>query len=330
MPSIVQRGLSWRAFIRMRGQSIARTFDTESQAREWANKAEARIRDGAKRAQIVRAPSSQTVAGLFERYAAEVSPGKRGWKWEQIRLRSFCRDPEFSTQSAIFDAADLAAWRDRRLRSVTPATVNRELNLISAVFSRAIKEWRLPLRINPVRDIQRPPQPRERTRRVSDDERDAVIRELGWDGVSRPDDLMAWTGWAFLFALETAMRQGEILGMRWADVRGRSVHLQQTKNGHPRDVPLSSRAMALLWLLERGTGRVCPLETGTCGAYFREAARGAGIDDLHFHDSRHEAITRFASRLSIMELARVSGHRDTRQLLGYFNPRTEELADKLG
>jgi integrase len=127
------------------------------------------------------------------------------------------------------------------------------------------------------------------------------------------------------------MRQGEVLWMRWRNVHGRYVHLPRTKNGEQRNVPLSSRALALLGCLTAGKGdeRVTPLEAGTSGAYFREAVRGAAISDLHFHDARHEAITRFAQRLSIMELARVSGHRDTRMLLGYYHPDAGDLAAKL-
>lgn len=333
MATIEKRGPgAWRAKVRLNGQNIGRTFDTEALAKTWADKTEDRIRGGAKAAQIVKTPSNMTVAALFDRYAEEVSPGKGGGRWEIVRLRALRRAPEFQIAATAIDGADLAVWRDGRLKTVKASTVNRDLNLISAVFSRAIFEWRLALGKNPVSDMQRPPQPKHRDRRVSDDERDAVVLELGWDGKSAPADLNEWAAWAFVFALETAMRQGEILGMRKGNVHPRHVHLPKTKNGDARNVPLSTKALALLALLPQGGvgERVVPLESGTCGAYFRAAARGAGIRDLHFHDARHEAITRFAAKLSIMELARVSGHRDTRMLLGYYHPDPGDLAGKLG
>lgn len=332
MGTIEIRGATYRAKVRKRGQSIGRSFDTHAEAQAWIDRTEIRIDAGAKAAQLAKVPNNMTVAGLFDRYATEISPEKRGGRWEVIRLQALCRDKAFQTVATNIDGADLAEWRDRRLKVVKPSTINRELNLISAVFSRAIFEWRLPLAKNPVADMQRPPQPKHRTRRVSDDERAAIILELGWDGASTPTDLNEWTAFAFAFALETAMRQGEILSLRWKDVHDRYVHLPQTKNGEARNVPLSSKALALLGCLVAGQGmeRVVQLEAGTCGAYFREAVRGAGIDDLHFHDARHEAITRFAARLSIMELARVSGHRDTRMLLGYYHPDASDLAGKLG
>lgn len=312
------------------GQSIARTFDTREQAQAWADKTEARIQGGAKAAQIAKTPSSLTVGALFNRYATEVSPEKRGGRWEIIRLTALARDPAFHGIATNIDGADLAAWRDRRLKSVKSSTVNRELNLISAVFSRAIYEWRLVLAKNPVSDMQRPPHPRSRNRRVSDEERDAIVHELGWDGVSEPADLNEWTAWAFVFSLETAMRQGEILSMRREHLHAKYIHLPMTKNGESRNVPLSIRALALLALLPDTGNKIVPLEAGTCGAYFRSAARGATIEGIHFHDARHEAITRFAEKLSIMELARVSGHKDTRQLLAYFHPAADDLAGKLG
>lgn len=329
MSTVYQRGASWRAMVRLQGQSIARTFDTKDLAEAWAARTEDRIKGGAKATHIAKTPDNLTVAALFDRYAEEVSPEKRGGRWEIVRLKALRRAPELQMPAAQIDGADLAQWRDARLKTVKPSTVNRDLNLISAVFTRAIREWRLPLGKNPVSDMNRPAQPRSRERRVSDDERDAIVKQLGWDGKSAPADLNEWVAWAFVFALETAMRQGEILGIRRTHVHPRHVHLPKTKNGHARNVPLSTKALALLALLPGEGDRVVPLESGTCGAYFRDAVRGAAIDDLHFHDARHEAITRFAEKLSIMELARVSGHRDTRLLMSYYHPSAGDLADKL-
>jgi integrase len=332
MASIIQRGNSWRAMIRIRGQALSRTFDTEALARRWVEREEARIKSGATAAQIVGTPSSLTVAALFERYAREVSPEKRGSRWEIIRLRALAQDAAFAGEAAALDGAAMAEWRDGRLRSVSAATVNRELNLISAVLTRSIKEWRLPLAANPVHNIQRPKQPAERVRRVSDEERAAIVKELGWSGTTPPVDTREWIAWGFCLALETMMRQGEILALRWRHVHPRHCHLPMTKNGHPRDVPLSSAARALFALVTPGIPeqRVVPVTVGTFGAYFRDAVRGADIEDLHFHDTRREALTRTARKLTEIELARASGHSSTRALMRYYRPAVEDLADKLG
>lgn len=134
---------------------------------------------------------------------------------------------------------------------------------------------------------------------------------------------------AFLFALETAMRSGEILGLRWQDVSEKAVELPRTKNGDRRRVPLSTAARAILALLPRGEDPVFGLAGGTRDALFRRARDAAKIPDLHFHDSRAEAIYRLSKKLDVMELARMIGHRDIKSLLFYFDASAEELADRL-
>jgi integrase len=333
MASISRRGEAWRAMVRRRGQTLTRTFDTEAQAEAWAIAEEARIIGGATAAQIKKTPSGTTVASLFDRYAREVSPQKDGGRWEIIRLAKLA--PAFPMAAIELDGAAVAEWRDSRLREVSPSSVNRELNLISAVLTRAIKEWRLPLAANPVHMVARPRMPHARRRRVSGAERVAILERLGWDGASEPATLNQWVAWTFCVALETMMRQGELLRLTWEHVHldRKFCHLPKTKNGHPRNVPLSSKAVALFNLLtvRDATDRVVPVSAGTFGIYFREAVKLAGIDDLHFHDSRREALTQASKKLSnVAELARASGHRTTRALMAYYEPDATDLADKLG
>ena len=330
MASISLRGRTWRAEVYRKGERITGSFDTEAEARVWATKTEARLDAKVTKAQIRQTPTNVSTAALFDQYALEVSPGKRGGRWELIRLLALSRHPVFQGIAADLDGAALAEWRDERLRSVKASTVNRDLNLVSAVFTRAMKEWRLPLNRNPVSDLMRPPQPRGRDRLVSEDERALIVRELCWDGETAPSDLMQWTAWAFCFALETGMRQGEILAIRRQHLHQTWVHLPLTKNGDSRDVPLSTRALALLALLPDVGDRLVPLSSGTCGAYFREAARRAGVAGITFHDSRHAAATAMAEKLTALELARVLGHRDLRATAGYYNQKASALAGKLG
>ena len=134
---------------------------------------------------------------------------------------------------------------------------------------------------------------------------------------------------AFLFALETAMRAGEIVGLRWEDVGAKSVRLPLTKNGDARAVPLSPRAREILAALPR-TERPCfDLDPGTRDVMFRRLRDTARIPDLHFHDSRAEAIWRLSKKLDVMELARVIGHRDLKSLLLYYATSADDLADRL-
>ncbi len=131
------------------------------------------------------------------------------------------------------------------------------------------------------------------------------------------------------------MRQGELLALRWEDVNleKRVAFLRMTKNGEARAVPLSSRAAALLEALPRSIdGRVLPQEKQGLHSVFRTACRRAGIEDFHWHDLRHESISRFAERgdLSVLELAAISGHKTLRMVQVYVQLHASKLAQKLG
>ena len=333
MASVFRRGPVWRGMVRKGGLSLTRTFDTEADARQWAAREEARIAKGNPVAPVANLGASATVAELMARYAREVSPDKGGWRWEVIRLRRMAA--EFDMKATDLDGANVAEWRDVRLKTVGASTVNRELNLLSAVLTRAIKEWRIGLTVNPVHTIQRPKMPPNRRRRVPDRDKAAILAQLGWDGATPPDKRKEWVAWGFCLALETMMRKGEILGLTWDHVHldKRYVHLPKTKNGHPRNVPLSSRAVALLAMLtpQHPEARVVPVQSGTFGQYFTEAVRAAGVRDLHFHDSRREALTTLAPKFgNPMDLGAASGHRDSRSLRIYYEPDVSDLAAKLG
>lgn len=140
---------------------------------------------------------------------------------------------------------------------------------------------------------------------------------------------MQRTGLAFLFALETAMRSGEILALTETDIhlRERFVRVARSKNGDARDVPLSSRAVQIVEALP---GRAFNVAPDIRDVMFRRAKVAAGVTDMHFHDTRAEAIWRLSRKLDPLELARVVGHRDLRSLMLYYRPTVSELATRLG
>ena len=126
------------------------------------------------------------------------------------------------------------------------------------------------------------------------------------------------------------MRSGEITGLTWDKVGAKSVHLPRTKNGDYREVPLSKRAREILEEMPRESGMVFNLSPELRDALFRKARDRAKIVDLHFHDTRAEAIWRLSKKLDVMELARMIGHRDLKSLMLYYNTSADELADRLG
>lgn len=338
MATYQKRGKAWRAIVRKHGKSTSKTFDTKAEAIDWATAVEAKASEDrsvtAARQEVVQ--EGKTVAHYMQRYADEVSPSKGGGRWEALRLRKYAKlYPEFNAVAATFTGPDMADWRDKRLREVSPGTVARELNLISAVFTRAIKEWRLNLPANPCWLISKPKKPRARTQRVPDDARDQIIEELGWDEASTPVNQKQWAAATFCFALATAMRKGEILSLQWRDIHEADLyaHLDRTKNGDERDVPLSTQALALLKVIGRGAPRdkVFKIAKGNLDKLMREARIATGLRHIRFHDGRREATTQFASKLSnVLELAAVTGHRELRMLKVYYQPKPSDLAAKLG
>ena len=328
----------WRVKIRRAGISKSATFPTKKEAQAWATLQESDIR----RMKHGGVPK-KTIWEMLVRYAEEVSPGKHGARWEIIRIRAWLGEGKFqdafkgsslpflSHQITEVSQADISAWRDKRLSQVSSGTVAREMNLMSSVFSTARKEWKW-LNESPMRDVARPKQPEHRTRRVSEEEIDALCVALGFDG-GVAESATCQVAVAFLLAIETAMRQGEILGLNWDRVfLGRKIaYLPRTKNGSARNVPLSSRAIELINLLpKRDDGRLFHVTSASCDALFRKAKGRAMIEDLHFHDTRREATSHLAKKVDVLTLAKITGHKDIRMLMVYYEEDMSSVTERLG
>lgn len=292
---------------------MSKSFPTKAAAKDWAARQEYLILNGG-----INRPG--TLRELFDRYAREVSPKKRGARWEQIRLELLSRDKLGDVELRGLSPADLAEWRDRRLAKVQPSTVRREMALMSAVFTVARREWGL-LASNPLSDVRSPSEPPARERRISDDEIALLVATA--KGLNTVEGRAVH---AFRFAIETAMRAGEVCSLSRSRITGSVAYLPMTKNGRPRHVPLSPAALALLEPLGNDLFDLTARQADTG---FRRVRDKAGIKGLTFHDSRHEAITRLARRLEPFDLARAVGHTNLNQTLAYYNATAQELAARL-
>ncbi len=326
MATYRKRSNGWRAEIRKHGHYLSATYSTKAKAVEWATLKEAEIMEG--RIAPEAKNKKRTVGEVFWRYAEEVSVTKRGWRWENIRLKSLCKEPLAKVKLIELTRQDLANFRDRRLKSVSASTVNRELNLISAVFTKARKEWEW-VKENPVFELDRPKMPRPRDRLISQSEIDRMILVLGYSPDRPIQTKTQLIGLFFLLAIETGMRLGEMCSLKHSSVHlpQQYIQLSMTKNGDRRQVPLSSKACTLCEQFLETRIWTTSLVASTL---FRKAVKRAGIENLHFHDTRHEAITRMSRKLDVLALARVVGHRDLKSLMIYYNESATSLAAKLG
>lgn len=324
MATLTKRGKSWFAQVRRGGHSVSRSFTRKMEAQTWATQVENEIVAG-----TYGRPKLDSLAAVCARYAEEVSPSKGGVRWERIRLASFQRETLAERPIANITPENLGHWRDQRLAQVSPGTVLREMTLLTAVFEHARREWRL-IAVNPWRDVRKPKAPRHRERRISDDEIERITLALGYDG-SPIATLSQQVAVMFLLAIETAMRAGELLSLRWSDVdlQRRVAHLRKTKNGDQRSVPLSEAAVSLIAQMPRASDTVFAVEPGSRDALFRKAVKRAGCVDLHFHDTRAEACTRLSKKLDVLQLARMIGHRDPKSLMVYYRETAENIAKLL-
>lgn len=319
--TIYPHGKGWRAQIRRLGHPpLSKTFPLKGQAYAWAEKIERDLVSG------IFNPEKHTLGEAFTKYAEEVSPHKRGGRWEIYRLQA---EPLRLARMASkpvnsISAADLSQWRDARLLAVSGASVRREMNLIESVFEIARKEWKW-IQANPIKDVAKPKNPRSRRRRVTEAEIKAVCGKL-----TGPSGKEVAAG--FLLGIETGMRAGELWSLTrdQIDIGERVARLLKTKNGDERAVALSSRAVEIIeGLLADKRESLFPPTNAVRDTLFRKARKAAGIANLHFHDSRTEAIFRLSKKLDVLELARQIGHRDLKSLLYYYEADAAELAKKL-
>jgi len=327
MACFEKRGKYWRAKIRRKGYpDQSRSFDTRAQAEIWVRDVEGEMDRGVflDRNEAER----NTLAEVIERYLVEVTPGKRGAGPESCRLRALQRRPIAKFKMSALTSSLIARYRDERLAQVSAGTVNKELNHLSHVIETARREWGIQLPNNPVQLVRRPACPKGRDRRFVDGECERLLAACA---ESRNRHLLP----VVQLAIETAMRQGELVNLVWkhVDFVRRTAHLPETKNGEARTVPLSTKAVAVIAGLPRSlSGEIFPgLTTESIKRAFIRACDRAGIENFHFHDLRHEATSRlFELGLNPIEVASITGHKTLQMLRRYTHLRAGDLAQKLG
>ncbi|WP_186275643.1 tyrosine-type recombinase/integrase [Burkholderia gladioli] len=330
---------SWRAEVFVKGMRDSTVRDTKPEAQAWALKREAELRALAEG----RGSQTHTVGDMLTEYGEKVSAGKRGARWELLRLKLIGAkriEGRLFKEVRLADLkpAHIAAWRDARLKEVTPASVAREMNLLSHALEVARREWGW-LAGEPMKDVSRPGRGPARERLISQPEIDALLVALGYYEGEPVRGSSQRVAVVFLFAIETAMRSAEILGLTsdTVDLERRVARLPMTKNGTARSVALSNRAAELLKMLppvEKGRP-LFALSDKSRDALFRKARDKAfghqpAKARFTFHDTRHEAITRLAKKLPPLDLARLTGHTNLSELLTYYNESAADIAQRIG
>lgn len=318
-----KRGDKWSAEIRKDGKSISRRFANKKLAQQWVLMMEA--------GDNVAKSSKITLAEALDRYGREYSDKKKSFKAECNRIKKMCHWDIAQKRLDDITLQDLNKLRDDMLLRLLPGSVSKELGLLISVFKVARLQWEI-TNNDPCINFKLPKKTPPRFRRISDAENEKILSALFYNADKPVANVRDEVAIAYLLAIETAMRQGEIWGLTWDNINldDRYLTLYDTKNDDNRDVPLSKYAIELLSKLRSRHEKYVFLSHQDHGAnIFRKALQLAQIDDLRFHDTRHEAITRLARKLDILDLARMIGHRDPKSLMIYYNPTPQEIADRL-
>jgi integrase len=292
-------------------------------AKAWAAATETRLRNEKKNDY-----KHVTLLMALERYLAVEIPKHRGAVRDAARVNRLIRELPVDRPLHLLTKYDFNDWRDERAKTVKGSSVNRDLNLLKAFFNHCIKEWDY-IQVSPIDDITRPKQPPHRDRIITKQEIDTMLQQLQHDSATKPTSVGKQVAVCFLLALETGMRAGELCGLTWDRVHidRRMVYLHTTKNGKPREVPLSLAAIELLQLIDGvNDGNVFIMSSQTLDAYFRKARKNAGLDGFTFHDARHTAATRIAKKLTLLDLCKMFGWQDPKKAMVYYNPTASEIA----
>ena len=274
--------------------------------------------------------SSLTVGELMQKYENEYLPtlknGGDSHKWRVRLLKRYFNDLPL----ADLTPAHLAKYRDQRLLKVAPLTVKRDLSVLSSAINTAVIEWSVPLDLNPVSRIRFKNADVPRDRRLQHRE-EQLLLSRAYPCLKRQ----------IIVAIETAMRQGEIYNIRKNDinVQHQTLRIPETKTDKPRIIPLSKRALKALTEQTRASGNVVHMtdkpifevNRWTEWNRFTRLKEECGIEDLRFHDLRHEATSRLFERgFNVMEVASITGHENLKHLKRYTHIKPESLVARLG
>lgn len=335
----------WQARVRKKGYpQQTKTFRTKAAAEAWARSVESAMERDIWR--DTSEAENTTLDEALERYVREVSVRKRGHQQELSKIRQWQNRTIAQCSLARIRSLDISeAMREMEQEGKNSSTIRKHLAIISHLYTVAKSQWGMQHIDYPGRNLQKPPLPRGRQRRFENDE--AARLFAACKAARNP-----WLFPVVYFALETAMRIGEIVetrgksedggrsrpintkGLLWdnVDLKGPVAFLPQTKNGEPRTVPLSPIAVRILKELRCSRDpRVFPTTYEAIHLAFHRACRRANIVDFRFHDLRHEATSRLFENYGFnpIEVSVITGHKTLEMLNRYTHLRPEDLAKRM-
>ena len=305
----------WQSIVRISGHPIiAKSFTSKTDARHWAASVELKVKRDDMGLSKIRFPSFKDIA---LRYIEEVSSTKKSFIKERYIINALMNESWAEYPIHKINPCVIGKYRDKHIKRISGSSVNRSLDAISTIFTTCKKEWGYPVS-NPVTSIRRPKKAEPRNRRFTNHELDKLLK-----GNRASPKLRL----IIQIALETAMRQGEILRVKLEDINGNTLFIPIAKT-KPRTIPLTLKAVSLLNNAELPFN----ITGNALSKQFKKLCNHYGIEDAHFHDLRRQSLTNFMleKNLSVAETMMIAGHSDPRMLLRtYNNLKVEDVAKKL-
>ena len=280
----------WQSIIRITGHPvIAKSFVSKTDAKLWALSIESKIRRDDLGISKIIYPKFKDLA---HRYIKEVSPYKKSFIKERYIILALLNEGWSKDSINKITPAVISKYRDKYLTKVSGSSVNRTLDVLSTIFTTCKKEWGYPIE-NPILSIRRPKKAEPRDRRFNEDELNKLIKGNKTSPLLR--DIIQ-------IALETAMRQGEILRVQREHIRDNTLFIPIAKT-KSRTIPLTLKAISLL----NNTELPFNITGDTLSKQFKKLCNYYGIEDAHFHDLRKQSLTNFMldKKLSVAETFRV-------------------------
>ena len=313
MTTIRKRAGKYQIQIRIQGKNLSKTFNHLKDARKWGSYHESKINLGN---ELESLDKNLTLADLIHKYLKEITPTKKGWHMETIRMKRLLRQSIAKKRIHLLKTKDFVEYKNERIKDGKIAC-RYDLTLLHHLYNVAIKQWGYLISSNPISNVPKPKPNPSRERRLSDNELKYILNEKFKNPHMQN---------IINLAIETGMRRGEILSIKPENFIENLIYLPDSKNGHPRKIPLTSKAKAILKL----STLPFPISCNAVRLNWNRMLKRSGITNLHFHDLRHEAISRFFEKgLSIPEVSLISGHKDVRQLMRYTHLKVETLINKI-
>ena len=313
MASIRKRQAKYQVQVRLQGHKISKSFGNLKDAQKWASYYENKINLGVELEVI---DKNISLADLINKYLIEITPLKKGHFMESIRLKRILRDNIVNTKIYQLKTKDFIEFKNRRIVDGN-RTCRYDLALLHHIYNVAIKQWSYHINYNPLSNVPKPKNNPSRQRRLSDNELKYILNEEFRNPHIK--NIIA-------IAIETGMRRGEILSIKPENFLNDLIFLPDSKNGLPRKIPLTIKAQEIL----SKSNLPFPVSPNALRLSWNRMLKRASIKDLHFHDLRHEAISRFFEKgLSIPEVSFISGHKDVRQLMRYTHLKPENMVKRI-